>query len=67
MRRDLRERRQRPGIALDGDDAARARREQGPGEAAGAGADLHHRHIREGPGTPGDASGQVEVVEEILP
>ncbi len=53
-------------VALDGDDAFGAMHQQRAGQAAGAGADLDDRGLREVAGGPRDLAGQIEVEQEIL-
>jgi hypothetical protein len=63
----LAQRREAASIALDRDDMARPGGEQRPRQSAGAGPDLDDARFVERPGGPGDAPGQVEIEEEILP
>ena len=66
MGADLLQSRKASLVALDGDDLLRALRQQRAGEAAGAGADLHHHYALQRPGGARDAAGQIEIEQEIL-
>jgi hypothetical protein len=66
MLRDLGERRDRPRVAFDRDDSARALRQQSAGEPAGARTDLHHGDPGERAAGAGNPRGQVQVEKEVL-
>ena len=63
---ELGERRRAAPVALDRDDARGRRFEERAGEAAGAGADFHHRRAGERLRAADDPAGQVEVEQEML-
>ena len=67
MRRDLLQRRQAAGIALDGNDPRGALGQQRPGQPAGPWPDLDHRHARQRPANSGNSRRQVQVHQEVLP
>ena len=66
MFRNFLQRAQRAFVALDGDDAPRAERQQGAGQSARAGADLDDCRIFQRAGGAGDPRGQIEVEQEVL-
>ena len=63
---NLLQRRQRALVALDGDDAPRAQRQQRARQSAGAGADLDDGGVFERARGARDPRGEVEVEQEIL-
>ena len=54
-------------VTLDGNDFARASRQQCAGEPAGAGTDFDDRDAIQPTGGAGDARSQVEIEQEVLP
>ena len=64
---DFGEGREAAGVALDGDHVTGAFREEGAGQAAGAGADLQHVAGGEVAGAAGDLGGKVQIHQEVLP
>ena len=66
VRGDIRERGNRPYVALDRDHPAGAFGDQRAGQATRSGPDLDHRHAVEPAAGAGDPRGEIEVEQEIL-